>query len=893
MEHKSAMVKHQLEGFDQDSILRIHELNKAQLMDLNSQLMRAEHTKAWKIMCAVRRFNEQYRKGNSSERKQFWRWLRAALSNKDGVREDAKRFSPIKSDFKIHDFQLTQGKAPLSSPVDQAYQHYVSATKFDVFRFPVIEWDFRWQRPQQISSQFADHGHRVFYFSIETTGLGKQDAVAIDFENRVQIRELQKNVWWIKLCSLQDLNAYRDQIEGKDREYLEQSLRFISSKFNIQDSISILDLPFWYPLASVIPNNVLVYDCMDDHAGFSTNSQLMLTQEDDLIAKADLVIATSQLLYDKVIEYNPNTLLIRNAGEYDHFSRVPEGPTPDDIKAIKGRIIGYYGAISEWFDIELIERLATNHPEWSFVLIGDTFGCDISKVEKLKNVYLLGEKPYSSLPNYLDRFDVCLIPFLVNNLTLSTNPVKVYEYLASGKPVVSVALPELVAMKEVVYLANAYSEFEHYIQEALDESDVALQEKRKKFAKQNSWSSRYESLSDKLNRNYYPKVSIVIVTYNNWNYTKQCLDSVFKNSKYSNLEIIIVDNMSSDSTRIELSRMIHPQVKVILSPQNLGFAGGNAAGCQAASGEYIILLNNDTMVPEGWLQRLLRPLKENAQLGMSGPMSNSVGNDQMLDFFIGNEFDGPDTNWLHDFYAQYNGRARSTELLGFYCVAISRKAYEAVGDLDTGYGIGMFEDDDYCERVQRAGYGLVIVEDCFVYHHGSVSFKKLDDKIYQNTFQKNKQYFELKWKKSWSMPKPPASIFYQALDSVTVNERVKAVAQNTYYIEAGLNWISGRQGIESSLTEFAKGEDALVIVNAHQYNGSPVTGIRKLGPSLYLSNRPDLFDGVEFEAAFYAERADKNKHIQSKQVVYLTQSELTATVDLRGLLQAADRVATS
>lgn len=612
MENNHIKTKKQIQYGDYDSLVRINELNKNELITMYSQLKRVENTKAWKMMCALRRLNEQFLKAPKSEKRKFLRWTKNKILKKPINKElELAQFSPLKSsNFEIHDFEIIQNTdiqhTDTVTPVPLTYKKYDTPINYDVFRFPVIEWDFRWQRPQQIASQFADYGHRVFYFSINTEG-ANDNSTYEEVVNNVQIKELRKNVWWVKLCTSKSLNAYRDTINEKDLLFLKWSLDYLKAKFSISHTISIVDLPFWTSLVLEIEKNITLYDCMDDHAGFSTNSDSMLLQEKRLFEDSDIVVATSQRLYEKVNKFNDNCLLVRNAGEYDYFSRMPK-TISKDIPVGKGPIIGYYGAISEWFDIKLIEELAKRNKNWTFVLVGDTFGCSIEATSKLSNVIFTGEKPYSELTSYLYGFDVCLIPFLVNELTLATNPVKVYEYLAAGKPVVSTELPELKVMSHLVSLATTVEDFEEAIKANLQDSENKKIE-RMKFAENNSWSARYKQLSSEIVARFYPKISIVIVTYNNWSFTKQCLDSLFANSDYPNLEIIVVDNASQDETRIELSKIIHPQLKVILSPINEGFAGGNNRGIKESTGDYIILLNNDTIVPHGWVERLINPLK--------------------------------------------------------------------------------------------------------------------------------------------------------------------------------------------------------------------------------------------------------------------------------------------
>ncbi|GLC87888.1 glycosyltransferase [Lysinibacillus piscis] len=816
-------------------------------LEYNNKLELVQSTKAWKLMCLVRRINEQFLKGSSLDKKQFLKWMKLKIS-KQAIPKNLElaQFSPIKSQhieqYRIPNYKITNCLENEIGEIASSELFVDYPKKIDLFRFPVIEWDFRWQRPQQISVQFEKHGHRVFYFSIETFGLQKANISIEEVKKSTIIKELQPNIYWVKLCSIDNLNAYRDTINQENLQIINHSLEYLKEKFNIGSTYSILDLPFWSTVALNLDNNLVIYDCMDDHEGFSTNSVEMLLNEEKLIHSADIVLASSQRLYEKIIEKNSNTLLIRNAGEYNHFA-FPPTDYAKEIKNLKGPIIGYYGAISEWFDIKLIEKLARQNPSWTFVLVGNTFGCDVSNVEKMSNIILTGEVSYKDLPSYLYKFDVCLIPFLINNLTLATNPVKVYEYLAAGKPVVSTKLPELEYMKDFVYLADTVEDFEKCIVKSLNEIDNKLIEGRKQYAIDNTWESRYFELAQHLT-NDIPKVSIVIVTYNNWTYTKQCLESLIRNNEYPNVEIIIIDNASTDETKVQLARINNPNIKVMFSPINLGFAGGNKAGCNLATGEYIILLNNDTIVTSKWIEKLIKPLKENKHIGMAGPVSNSVGNDQMLDFCIGDPLFGPSELWLKDFNQFNKGKFRETDLLGFYCVAIKREAYEKAGDLDTNYGIGMFEDDDYCEAIRNLGYKLVIVEDVFIYHHGSVSFKKLQSEQYRKVWERNKHYFEQKWKKSWEMPKPPNSLFLNLTDSTSIANKIVELKINPIVIVG--EWVSEnvefKQFVENSMNE-----NQLVIVVTAFYNDEVYHGLRKVTDNLYITSTIELISKIMFK----------------------------------------------
>ncbi|RCX16950.1 GT2 family glycosyltransferase [Fontibacillus phaseoli] len=723
---------------------------------------------------------------------------------------------------------------------------------YDIFRFPVIDWDFRWQRPQQISRQFAVHGKRVFYITTDMTAVSKETLTKDEVARYVRIKKAAPGVWLVTLCTNRRLNLYQDEMSSQDLTFLRWSIEHVKSKFNVSQMISIVDLPFWTPLVESLEQNKIIYDCMDDHSGFSTNSPSMLLQEDRLIRSSDLVLASSQLLFDKLSALHPSVFLLRNAADVHHFNATGVAPA-SELEALKGPVIGYYGAISDWFDIHLIHELALKRPEWNFVLIGHTFGCDTSVVEGMDNVMLLGEQPYHRLPSFLCRFDAALIPFKENALTKATNPVKLYEYLAAGKPVISSDLPELSAVApHLVTMVSGPGAFEQAIGKALELKDPEQPTQKRQFAQLHSWEHRFEELQTAIQLHLFPKVSIVLVTYNNWPYTQQCLRSLLRPGHYPNLEIVIVDNASTDQTRNRLESIRDERIKVVVSENNQGFAAGNSLGCQHATGEYFILLNNDTIVPDSsWVSRLLRPLMEYPDVGMSGPMSNFVGNDQALDHFVGDPVTGAHPNWLQDYYLFHKGVSRETDLLGFFCVAMKKEVWEAVGPLDTGYGIGMFEDDDYCERVKAAGYRLMIAEDAFVYHHGSATIKKLEPDVYKSLWEKNKAYFERKWEKPWRDPKRPENWFHGAETPEEVASRLKKSNQRSILVLGGKNWTANASHWQSIVRELGSRQSRMLIINALRHYNQPIMGIRKAGPQIYLTNVVDLFSQAYFDVVIY------------------------------------------
>jgi hypothetical protein len=226
---------------------------------------------------------------------------------------------------------------------------------------------------------------------------------------------------------------------------------------------------------------------MDDHAGFSFHTAETTALEAGLIQGADLILASSRPLQEKIARSSREAVLLRNACDYEHFASITR-------QGSNRPVIGYYGAIADWFDSDLVADLAELRPAWDFVLIGSTFAADVSRLRNLPNVQLVGEQPYAELPRWLSRFDVATLPFRRTPLTEATNPVKAYEIMAAGLPLVSVPLPEIVEFGDLVRLASTPAEFERQIRAELERRGESLVEKRRAFARGQTWEERVRNI---------------------------------------------------------------------------------------------------------------------------------------------------------------------------------------------------------------------------------------------------------------------------------------------------------------------------------------------------------------------------------------------------------------
>jgi GT2 family glycosyltransferase/glycosyltransferase involved in cell wall biosynthesis len=643
-------------------------------------------------------------------------------------------------------------EAILDRPVEK-----IQTARPDVICFSIVDWSFRFQRPQQLMSRFAAGGHRVFYLSATQFR-------SVYSRPKFHADQIAENLFEVRIAARSQPDLYRDVIEGKDLEIMLDSLDSLRHEFNINEAIGYVMIPSWGRVALQTGRRWgwrVIYDCMDEWENFPGIKPPLLEMEKLLVGRCDLLVVTAQRLFDKWLPYQrPNQrpmILARNAADYDFYQlRLEQN---DLLNGVSRPVVGYFGAIADWFDIGLLADVAQSRPDYNFVLLGGVFDVDVSRLRRLPNVKLLGQQPYETMPRYLYNFDVCVIPFKINPITEATDPVKLYEYLSGGKPVVSSPLPELAPYRDHLYVAENASDFAQKIDQAISEDDREMAERRKRLAQSHTWESRYQQIESEIVKTSR-RASVIIVTYNNLALTRLCLESLFRNTDYPNYEVIVVDNSSSDDTQSYLVKLsaCHENLKIILNETNLGFAKANNQGIRRSSGDYIVLLNNDTIAPRGWLSRLLKHL-DDPKVGMVGPVTNFVGNEAKLQ--VGYRTWGEMEEFAQNQTWDNHGRIADIHMLAMFCVAMRRDVFEEVGELDEQFGVGMFEDDDYSIRVKQKGYRVICAADAFVHHFGQAAFGKLiRTGHYDRIFDENREKFERKWNVKWA-PHKNAELEFQ------------------------------------------------------------------------------------------------------------------------------------
>ncbi len=244
-----------------------------------------------------------------------------------------------------------------------------------------------------------------------------------------------------------------------------------------------------------------VYDCVDDYTEQTTSAR-----KRDMVADCDrmavlrsrLVFTTSTAMYERQRHLNSATYLVPNAGDYEHFAQASDRAIADtEVSNLPSPVLGFFGNfLASKVDFELLEEVALALPHSRLLLIGPAAETApvLERLAQLPTVRWLGPKPYSELPRYVAAFDVGLIPYVSNAYTRSCFPLKLYEYLAAGKPVVASGLPELAGMEPDVVLVDGATSFVQAAQKAVESNSEADRARRRQLASRNSWETRTERL---------------------------------------------------------------------------------------------------------------------------------------------------------------------------------------------------------------------------------------------------------------------------------------------------------------------------------------------------------------------------------------------------------------
>ncbi len=261
-------------------------------------------------------------------------------------------------------------------------------------------------------------------------------------------------------------------------------------------------MPTTAPLIRYLHPKKVLYYCVDEWSEFTfLNGTLMKEMEESLISQSDIVITSAEKLYESKKGLNPHTYLVPHGVDSDHFAkaRLEATPVAPELRDLPRPIIGFWGLVHEWIDLDLIKFIAMRHPEWSIVLVGKV-DVECNDLRRLSNVVLVGPRSYNELPGFAKGFTVAILPFKVNRLTENVNPIKLREYLACGLPVVSTALREVQQFAKTVHIGSTPESFLQGLESAVLDTTATAAKNRMESVAPETWVARVESISRLLGR---------------------------------------------------------------------------------------------------------------------------------------------------------------------------------------------------------------------------------------------------------------------------------------------------------------------------------------------------------------------------------------------------------
>jgi len=354
-------------------------------------------------------------------------------------------------------------------------------------------WDLVWQRPQQFISRLSEQ-HEILF--VETIGPDPTLAAPLA---RSRVAENYPNVTLLRL----QFPSWR----WGDGDYVDSQRRHIVREFLDGPLAGRFESPvqwFYDPMtvkafAGRMGEILTVYDCMDELSKFATAPPEIIERELELLERADVVFTGGRRLFDAKSKFHDNCHFYGCGVDWEHFGLALDKDTkvPIEMASLKKPVLGYFGVVDERMDYELLARLADANPDRSVAMIGPVLKVDEQTLPRRKNLHFLGQQAYSDLPAFCKGFDVCIMPFAMNEATQFINPTKALEYMATGRPIISTAVPDVVRnFGSVVKIASTTEDFISLCRQETTQPDKQAIYDGLTMARENSWDSIVAKLEE-------------------------------------------------------------------------------------------------------------------------------------------------------------------------------------------------------------------------------------------------------------------------------------------------------------------------------------------------------------------------------------------------------------
>jgi UDP-galactopyranose mutase len=362
-------------------------------------------------------------------------------------------------------------------------------TPLPIIVFSHLRWDFVYQRPQHVVSRLAASRPVLFV---------EEPVIEAGIRASLDITRPGKGVVRCRPRLPTGPPTFADENLAAVGDLLAHHLRAAQ----IDRHTAWLYTPMALSFALTLAPTLVVYDCMDELSLFRGAPPGLVDRERRLLARADVVFTGGPSLYRSKRQHHRDVHLLPSSVDVAHFSRARDGlEEPADQRGISHPRLGFFGVLDERFDAELIDCMARAHPEWQIVLIGPVVKIAPDSLPQHPNVHYLGQRPYDDLPGYLSGWDVCLLPFALNDATRFISPTKTLEYMAAERPIVSTPVRDVVELyADIVHLAATPDDFVLACERALREPTTERRVAMRRVVARTSWDITVRTMDTAMRR---------------------------------------------------------------------------------------------------------------------------------------------------------------------------------------------------------------------------------------------------------------------------------------------------------------------------------------------------------------------------------------------------------